>query len=107
MTRHARRGREQGRKRDEEGNHHPKHGDKPGSEYQTGRFEEGASGLAQAGREPVEIGVADPLDVKHQKLGGLVAVQGEQAGFQGGELVGGGLEQEQGLRGGLDLPSQW
>lgn len=53
--------------------------------------------------QPFEVGMAGGFDAEDEELRGLVAVQLKQARFEGGELIGAGLEQEEGLRGGLDL----
>jgi hypothetical protein len=44
----------------------------------------GASGLEQAGLQPVEVGLAGGFDGEDEELGGLVAVELVEAGFKGG-----------------------
>ena len=53
--------------------------------------------------KPVEVGVAAGFDGNDQELWGLVAVQLMEARFQCGDLIGVGLEHQDGFCGGLDL----
>src|ERR1035438_1798432 len=103
VTRHARSCQKQGPERDEKCNHQPAHRSKLGQEYQTGRSAQRRSGLAKAGLQPFEVGVAGSFNAENQELRGLVTVQLVQASFKGGQLIGAGLEKKQGFRGGLDL----
>jgi len=53
--------------------------------------------------QPVEIGLTGGVDGEDEELGGLVAVELVEAGFEGGKLIGAGFEQEEGFRGRFDL----
>ena len=58
---------------------------------------------AQGVMQPFEVGMAGRFNPKDEELRCLVAMQLKQARFEGSELIGAGLEQEERLRGGLDL----
>jgi hypothetical protein len=62
----------------------------------------GRSGQTEGGLEPLDVALAGGFDVEDEKFRGLVAVEVVQAGFQCGELIGTGLEEEKGLDGGFD-----
>jgi hypothetical protein len=47
--------------------------------------------------------VAGAFDVENQELRNLVGVQRVEAGFESGELVGGGFEDEEGFGGRFDF----
>jgi hypothetical protein len=53
--------------------------------------------------QPVEVGLAGAIDLENQKFRDLVAMQLANTGFQGRDLRGSGLDEQQGFSGGLDL----
>jgi len=55
-------------------------------------------------QQPVEVGVAGGFRSQNEELGNLVRVQAADGFFELGEVGGGGLDEEQELGRGFDLP---
>lgn len=61
------------------------------------RLHFGAPWRAQISAQPLKVGMTAGLDLKHQKLRGLITVKLMEPRFESGQLVDGCLEQKQSL----------